>query len=58
MIEYDYFTAVFGVSRAIGLMANGVWSRALGLAIERPNSVDLDWLKEHATQERKENPLI
>jgi citrate synthase len=47
MKEYDYYTAVFGVSRAIGLMANGIWSRALGLAIERPNSVDLAWLNEH-----------
>lgn len=49
MTEYDYYTAVFGVSRALGLMANGVWSRALGLSIERPNSVDLKWLKEHTS---------
>ena len=49
MTEYDYYTAVFGVSRAVGLMANGVWSRALGLAIERPNSVDLKWLNEHTS---------
>lgn len=58
MKEYDYYTAVFGVSRALGLMANGIWSRALGLAIERPNSVDLKWLQEHTSDSRKENPHI
>ena len=47
MTEYDYYTTVFGVSRAIGLMANGIWSRAYGLAIERPNSVDIKWIKDN-----------
>lgn len=45
MTEYDFYTVVFGVSRAIGCLANGVWSRAFGLPIERPNSIDIPFLE-------------
>jgi len=44
MTEYDYYTVLFGVSRAIGVLSNYVWSRALGYALERPKSVTTDWL--------------
>merc|ERR1712083_434290 len=43
--EQNYYTVVFAVSRAIGVMSQLVWSRALGLPIERPKSVPLDVLK-------------
>lgn len=43
--EQNYYTVVFAVSRALGVMAQYVWSRALGLPIERPKSVPLDTLK-------------
>jgi citrate synthase len=33
MYEYDFFTTVFAVSRALGCLTNGVWSRAFGLPI-------------------------
>lgn len=46
MTEYDFYTVLFGVSRAIGCSASLVWSRALGLSIERPSSVTLDNLEE------------
>lgn len=46
MTEYDFYTVLFGVSRAIGCSASLVWSRALGLSIERPNSVTLDNLED------------
>jgi citrate synthase len=36
--QFDYYTVLFGVSRAFGVCAAQVWSRALGLPIERPNS--------------------
>lgn len=39
--QFDYYTVLFGVSRALGVMSNLVWSRALGLPIERPNSETL-----------------
>merc|ERR1712066_636511 len=43
--EQNYYTVVFAVSRAIGCVSQLVWSRALGLPIERPKSVPLDTLK-------------
>jgi len=47
MKEFDYYTVVFAVSRAIGCMAQLVLSRALGLPIERPGSVTLQWIKDN-----------
>lgn len=44
MTEHDYYTVVFAVSRALGCLANGVWSRAFGLPIERPNSIGISYL--------------
>jgi len=43
--EYSYYTVLFGVSRALGVLSATVWSRALGAPIERPKSVDLKWVK-------------
>lgn len=40
--QFDYYTVVFGVSRALGCCAALTWSRALGLPIERPGSLTLD----------------
>ena len=45
MKEYDFYTVVFGVSRALGCLSNGVWSRAFGLPIERPNSITIEYLE-------------
>jgi len=44
--DYEYYTVLFGVSRALGVLAASTWSRALGLALERPKSVTTDWVKE------------
>ncbi len=47
--EYDYYTVLFGVSRAVGTLAALVWDRALGFPLERPKSVTTAnvkaWLK-------------
>lgn len=43
--DFTYYTVIFGVSRAIGCMAQLVWDRALGLPIERPKSVSMEVLK-------------
>jgi citrate synthase len=48
LTEYDFYTVFFGASRAMGILAQLIWSRALGLAIERPKSVLLEWLEEKA----------
>jgi citrate synthase len=44
--EYTYYTVLFGVSRALGVLAALCWSRALGFSLERPKSVTLDWVRE------------
>lgn len=46
--EQNYYTVVFAVSRSMGVMAQYVWARAIGLPIERPKSVTLDDLKKAA----------
>lgn len=40
----NYYTVLFGVSRALGVLASSVWDRALGLPLERPKSMSTDGL--------------
>lgn len=40
--ELDYYTVFFALSRVLGISAQIVWDRALGLPIFRPKSVTLD----------------
>lgn len=44
--EFDYYTVLFGIGRALGVTANYVWARALGWPIERPKSVTTKMLEE------------
>ena len=46
MKEYSYYTVMFGVSRALGVLAALCWSRAMGFPLERPKSVTTEWVKE------------
>jgi len=50
MTEYDFYTVLFGVSRALGVLASLLWDRALGHPIERPGSVTSDWMKAQAAK--------
>lgn len=50
LTEFDYYTVVFAVSRAMGCISNIVWARALGLALERPGSLTLEKLEEMVKQ--------
>jgi citrate synthase len=43
--EYDFYTVLFGVSRAVGVMASLIWDRALMLPLERPKSVTTEWIQ-------------
>jgi citrate synthase len=43
--EYDFYTVLFGVGRALGVLANITWDRALGYPIERPKSITTDMLE-------------
>lgn len=45
MVENDFYTCVFAVSRALGCLSNGIWSRAFGLPIERPNSINISFME-------------
>ena len=46
--EYDFYTVMFGIGRAIGVSSNIIWDRALGYAIERPKSLTTPMLEEIA----------
>lgn len=42
--EFDYYTVLFGVSRALGMCSQLVLNRLMGTAINRPKSVSTDWI--------------
>jgi citrate synthase len=46
--EFEFYTVMFGVGRALGVSANAVWSRALGQPLERPKSLTTAMLEEIA----------
>lgn len=52
MVEYDFYTVLFGVSRALGVLASLIWDRALGLPIERPKSVTSEWLRNQVEKKK------
>eukprot|EP00794_Sanderia_malayensis_P003543 gene3543-4046_t len=45
MTEMSFYTVLFGVSRALGVLSSLVWDRALGLPLERPKSMSTEGLK-------------
>jgi citrate synthase len=49
--EYNFYTVLFGVSRALGVMAGLCWARALSLPLERPKSVTTEWIKAYLQKE-------
>lgn len=46
LVEEEFYTVLFGVSRALGVLASLCWDRALGLPIERPKSFTSERIKE------------
>jgi citrate synthase len=46
--EYDFYTVLFGIARAIGVLSNLIWDRALLYPIERPKSLTTDMLEDIA----------
>ncbi len=45
--EYNYYTVLFGVSRAMGALSQVFWDRALGMPLERPKSVTAEYIKKY-----------
>jgi citrate synthase len=48
LTEWDFYTVLFGVGRALGVLANITWDRALGYPIERPKSLTTAMLEKTA----------
>jgi len=53
LTEMEYYTVLFGVSRAIGCMADLIWARALGFPLERPKSETTESLKKIVAKAHK-----
>ena len=44
--EYDFYTVLFGIGRALGVTANIIWDRALLYPLERPKSLTTQMLED------------
>ncbi|TNE56393.1 MAG: citrate (Si)-synthase, eukaryotic [Bacteroidetes bacterium] len=51
LTQHKYYTVLFAVSRALGVLAAQCWARALGLPLERPKSTTTKWLKDYLEKE-------
>jgi len=45
LVEYEFYTVLFAVSRSLGVLASLCWDRALALPLERPKSVTTELVK-------------
>ncbi len=48
MTEFSFYTVLFSISRAMGMVSQMVINRALGFPITRPKSITAEWIKENA----------
>ena len=48
LTEFKFYTVLFSISRAMGMIAQMVINRALGVPITRPKSVTTDWLEKNS----------
>jgi citrate synthase len=53
LVEEDFYTVLFGVSRSLGVLASLCWDRALGFPIERPKSMTTEWIKRFVKEPEK-----
>ncbi len=53
LVEEDFYTVLFAVSRSLGVLASLCWDRALGFPIERPKSYTTDWVMEFIREAEK-----
>src|SRR5574339_19852 len=56
--EFDFYTVLFGVGRALGVTANYVWARAMGQPIERPKSLTTKMLEEVVAKAAQPKPEL
>ena len=50
LTQFEYYTVLFSVSRAMGMLSQQVLNRALGTPITRPKSISTEWLKAQAAK--------
>lgn len=43
--EFDFYTVLFGIGRAFGVLSNVIWDRALSYPLERPKSITTEMLE-------------
>lgn len=55
--EYDFYTVLFGIGRAIGVCANLIWDRALMYPLERPKSITIDMMEEIVEKAKKKSSM-
>jgi len=48
LTQENYYTVLFGVSRALGVLSQLLWDRALGFPLERPKSLTTEWVLKNA----------
>ena len=48
MAEFSFYTVLFSISRAMGMVSQMVINRALGMPITRPKSITAEWIKNNA----------
>jgi citrate synthase len=51
MVEYEYYTVLFAVSRALGVLSSLCWDRVLNMPLERPKSVTTELVKRWLNKE-------
>ena len=47
LTEFNYYTVLFSISRAMGMISQMVINRAMGIPITRPKSVTTEWIKQN-----------
>ena len=55
--EFEFYTVLFGVGRALGVTANYLWARALGQPIERPKSMTTQMLEDAVEKAGQPQPV-
>ncbi|CAG0890370.1 unnamed protein product [Cyprideis torosa] len=55
MTEMNFYTVLFGVSRALGCTSQMIWSRALGFPLERPKSMSTEGLMKMVGAHKRES---
>jgi citrate synthase len=48
MTEFSFYTVLFSISRAMGMVSQMVINRALGFPITRPKSITAEWIEKNA----------